>query len=228
MIPIRDTIPARRLPLVTWTLLGLNLAVFLYELSLGPGALDALVSEYALVPARLARDPLAFGLSLFTSQFLHSGWFHFLSNMWVLFIFGDNVEDRMTPARFLGFYLLSGAAAGFLQASLSPGSGVPVLGASGAIAGVLGAYMLFFPSARVLTLVPLGFLWFVEVPAVVFLGLWFVLQLLSGLGAAAAVSGVAWWAHVGGFVFGLAAAGFFAVRRRTRWQAEAAWRDDEF
>ncbi|MBI3159558.1 MAG: rhomboid family intramembrane serine protease [Chloroflexi bacterium] len=227
MIPIRDTIPSRRLPLVTWLLLGLNLAVFLYELSLGPGLLNEFIGQYALVPARLAGDPLAFGFSLLTSQFLHAGWFHFLSNMWVLYIFGDNVEDRMSPARFLGFYLLSGAAAGLLQASFSPGSSVPVLGASGAIAGVLGAYMLFYPSARVLTLVPLFFLWFVEVPAVIFLGLWFVLQLLSGLGAAAA-PGVAWWAHVGGFLFGLVAANLFAVRRRARWQAETGWLEDDF
>lgn len=155
-------------------------------------------------------------------MFLHGGWFHLISNMWVLFIFGDNVEDRMGHGRFLLFYLLSGLAAGLMQALAAPGSHLPTVGASGAIAGVLGAYLLFFPGARVLTLIPFFFFFsFVEIPALFYLGFWFIAQLYSGLFALAlpagmSAGGVAWWAHIGGFLFGLLLARRFE-RPRPAW-----------
>jgi len=147
-------------------------------------------------------------------MFMHAGWFHILSNMWILFIFGDNVEDRMGPLSYLTFYLLGGVAAALLQTYVGTGSSVPVLGASGAIAGVLGAYILLFPSARVVTLVPIIFLiTVIEVPALIFIGFWFVTQLFSGLASIGAVAGVAWWAHIGGFLVGLILSPIF--RRRS-------------
>jgi membrane associated rhomboid family serine protease len=162
-------------------------------------------------------------------MFLHGGWVHFLSNMWTLFIFGDNVEDRMGSGRFLLFYLLGGVLAGLAQAFVDPASRVPAIGASGAIAAVLGAYFLFFPGSRVITFVPVFFLpWFVEIPSFIYLGFWFISQLFSGVAALATVSGVAgggvaWWAHVGGFVAGLLLARPFAAGRRYR-----SWYPDEF
>jgi membrane associated rhomboid family serine protease len=154
--------------------------------------------------------------TLFTAMFLHGGWFHIISNMWVLFIFGDNVEDRLGGTRYLVFYLMSGVAAGLLEAFVLPGSTMPMIGASGAIAGVLGAYLILYPRARIASLVPILFIFtIIEVPALIFLLFWFVSQLFSGwlaIGGAAG-SGVAWWAHVGGFVFGMAAVGLFAQRR---------------
>ncbi|MEW6715941.1 MAG: rhomboid family intramembrane serine protease [Chloroflexota bacterium] len=209
MIPLKDTIPSRSFPLVTWALIGLNMLVFMFEISLSPQLLDRLFHIFGLVPARLFSGELLSWVPLFTGMFLHGGWFHIISNMWILFIFGDNVEDRMGSGRYLLFYLLSGLIAGLLQTLILPGSNLPIVGASGAIAGVLGAYMLLFPSARVVTLVPGFFLpWFVEISAVFFLGFWFIAQLFSGLFSltlpgGASMGGVAWWAHIGGFVFGL-------------------------
>jgi membrane associated rhomboid family serine protease len=147
-------------------------------------------------------------------MFLHAGWFHFLSNMWILFIFGDNVEDRMGSFTFLFFYLLSGFAAGILQTMVNPSSTVPTLGASGAIAGVLGAYVVLFPAARVVTLILILFFpLIVRIPAVFFLGIWFISQLFSGVSSiATGMGGVAWWAHIGGFLFGLFLGRFFQLR----------------
>ncbi len=222
MIPLRDTIRSRHFPIMNWLILGANTAVFVYMLGLRPGELERLVNTFALVPARLDNDPVQFGVTLFSSMFMHGGWFHFLSNMWVLFIFGDNVEDRMGPLSYLTFYLLSGVVAGGLQASVGLNSAIPVIGASGAIAGVLGAYMFLFPGARVLTLVPIFFFgWFVEISAVFFLGFWFITQLYSGLFAfGTTMGGVAWWAHIGGFVFGAVFKGLF-ITRRPRYSMEA-------
>jgi membrane associated rhomboid family serine protease len=164
------------------------------------------VQTYGLIPARLALADPAGWLTLLTSIFLHGSWLHLVSNLWTLFIFGDNVEDRLGHGRFLGFYLLSGVVAGLAHSLLASGSTLPTIGASGAIAGVLGAYFVLFPSARVLTFVPLLILpWLVEIPAFVYLGIWFLSQISSGLldlGAAGAFAGIAWWAHIGGFVFG--------------------------
>jgi membrane associated rhomboid family serine protease len=216
MIPLYDTLHSRRFPVVNWSLIGLNVLVFLYELNLGPAALESLTRTWGLVPAQLAAHPGSEWITIFTAMFLHGGWFHILSNMWVLFIFGDNVEDRLGGARYLVFYLLSGVAAALLESYLLIGSSVPMIGASGAIAGVLGAYLISFPRARVASLVPILFIFtIIEIPATIFLLFWFVSQLFSGFLAleGSTGSGIAWWAHVGGFVFGMLAVNFFAPRR---------------
>lgn len=216
MIPLRDSNRSRYFPMMNWILIGANALVFLFELSLSNGELERFVNAFALVPARLNTDPTSFGITILSSMFMHAGWFHFLSNMWVLFIFGDNVEDRMGPVAYLLFYLLGGLAAALLQTFIDQGSLVPVLGASGAIAGVLGAYIFLFPGARVVTLVPIFFfISLVDIPAVVFLGFWFVSQLFSGLAAIGteAAQGVAWWAHIGGFLVGLVLCPLFLRRQ---------------
>ena len=216
MLPIRDTIRSKNFPIMNWMLIGLNTLVFLFEVSLAPSGLNRLIHNFGIIPARfdfsnlgiLLNEPRVL-LTLFTHMFLHGGWFHFLSNIWVLHIFGDNVEDRMGAGRFLLFYLLSGLVAVVSQILIGPASTVPTIGASGAIAGVLGAYFLSFPRARVTTVILLFiFPWFVELPAVIFLGFWFVSQLFYGvaslgLPASASMGGVAWFAHIGGFVFGM-------------------------
>ncbi len=226
MLPLRDTIHSYTLPIVTWLLIGLNTIVFLIEISLSSPALNHFVQIFALIPANLHLDnpsllldnPLPL-MTLFTHMFLHGGWFHLLSNMWILFIFGDNVEDRMGSIRYFIFYICGGLAAGILQTLVSPLSEVPALGASGAIAAVLGAYFLLFPRASVTTLIPMIFVpMFVDIPAVVYLGFWFVSQLFSGIASlgianAANMGGVAWFAHIGGFIFGLLFARLFIPRR---------------
>ena len=216
MIPLRDTTRSRSFPVMSWLLIIANGLVFFYELGLSSGGLQRFVQTFALVPSRAEGEPLTFTITIFTSMFMHAGWFHILSNMWVLFIFGDNVEDRMGSLPYLIFYLLGGTAAALLQTYVAPGSSVPVLGASGAIAGVLGAYILLFPAARVVTLIPIFFfISLIEVPALVFLGFWFVSQLFSGLASiGTAAGGVAWWAHVGGFLVGLVLCPLFARRLR--------------
>ena len=192
----------------------LNVLVFFWELSLGAsGQLDAAIEMFGFVPRRFfgweqaggaPLDPWRF-VPLVSANFLHGGWLHIIGNMWFLGVFGDNVEDRLGHFRFLIFYLLCGAASMLVQGAVLPTSQVPAIGASGAIAGVLGAYLVLYPSARVRTLV---FIFLVDLPAVVFLGLWFLTQLLNGTasltpGAGVAAAGVAWWAHVGGFVVGM-------------------------
>ncbi|HKY78884.1 MAG TPA: rhomboid family intramembrane serine protease [Anaerolineales bacterium] len=217
MIPLRDSNRSSSFPVMTWLLIAANTLVFIYELGLSGGQLERFVGAYALVPARIKAAPLTYGFTIFSSIFMHAGWFHLISNMWVLFIFGDNVEDRMGSLAYLIFYLLSGAAAGALQTYLTPGSSVPVLGASGAIAGVLGAYIFLFPRARVVTLVPIFFFMSViEIPALFFLGFWFISQLFAGLASigAEAAQGVAWWAHIGGFLVGLVVSTIFLKRLR--------------
>ena len=211
MIPLRDTIPSRTAPVVTVALIVVNVLVFMHEVALGP-YLEKFVFAYGLIPRRLvywpgeALDPARF-LPLITSMFWHGGWLHLLGNMLYLWIFGDNVEDRLGHLRYLLFYLLAGTAAGLAQVALNPASRLPTVGASGAIAGVLGAYLVTYPRARVLTFVPLFFVpWFVEVPAFAYLVLWFLMQLLAGLGTLGApveTGGVAVWAHVGGFIAGV-------------------------
>src|SRR5437870_8625368 len=214
MIPLRDTIPSARVPSVNHAIIAGNVLVFGYEASLGRYA-EAFIAHWGLVPRHFALE------NLLTSMFLHGSWLHVLGNMLYLYIFGDNVEDRLGHLRYLLFYLLCGCAAGGAQALSSPGSSVPMVGASGAIAGVSGAYFLFFPGARVVTLVPIFFfLQVIEIPAVVFLLIWFLWQLLSGvatLGSRAGV-GVAFWAHIGGFVAGMALGPTLRERRSApRW-----------
>jgi membrane associated rhomboid family serine protease len=214
MIPLRDTIRSRHFPFITWLLLGVNAVVFFYQVTMGYDALEYFVNLFALVPATWVENPLWYILTLFTSMFMHAGWFHFLSNMWILYIFGDNVEDRMGPLGFLSFYLFSGVAAGLLQTFIDPFSIIPVLGASGAIAGVMGAYILLYPRARVVTLIPIFFIFTtVNIPAIFYLGFWFISQLFSGIASlGATMGGVAWWAHIGGFLFGLVISRFFMWR----------------
>lgn len=228
MLPFRDDVQARRFPLVTIAVIFSNLAVFFYELSVPSPLLEELIFRYGVIPARLGQvtaDPVAtlglFGVNLFTSMFLHGGWFHLLGNVWYLWIFGDNVEDRMGRFRFLLFYLLCGLIAGAIHTFFNLSSTIPSIGASGAIAGVLGAYLVSFPFARVLTLVPLFLFWpIIELPAILVLGSWFLIQLLNGTAAVAVSSqtagGVAWWAHIGGFLAGMMLLTAFLPGRRTR------------
>jgi membrane associated rhomboid family serine protease len=215
MIPLRDTNRSGSFPVMNWLIIAANALVFFYELGLSNSGLNNFVNSFALIPAHLQSSPSLFVVTIFTSMFMHAGWLHILSNMWVLFIFGDNVEDRMGPVPYLIFYLLGGVAAAALQTFVSPGSSVPVLGASGAIAGVLGAYLVLFPRARVLSLVPIFFIWLIEVPAIVFIGFWFITQLFSGLASIGTqAGGVAWWAHVGGFLVGLLLGPLLARRQQ--------------
>ena len=219
MFPIYDTLRPRRFPIVNWILIGLNGIVFYHELTLGNAGLERFIRTWGLVPLNLAAHPQQAWLTIYTSMFIHGGWFHILSNMWVLLIFGDNIEDRLGAGRYLFFYLLSGTAAALLQSFLLIGGSSPMIGASGAIAGVLGAYLILYPRARIASLVPILLIFtIVEVPAFIFLLFWFILQLFSGLfilnGGSA--SGVAWWAHIGGFIFGVTSVLLFA-RRRTNY-----------
>lgn len=225
MIPLKDRNPTSTAPVVNVLLIVVNVLVFLYQFSLGPEHGERFILANALIPARLVHSlgapgvPVGTALApLVTSMFLHGGFLHILGNMWFLWIFGDNVEDRLGHFSYLAFYLLCGLGAGILQLLVSFNSGIPMLGASGAISGVLGAYIVMFPRARVLTLVPLLFFFFtVDLPAMVILGYWFLIQFLSGiesLGMRAGGGGTAWWAHIGGFVMGLALVKMWPQRRR--------------
>ncbi len=216
MIPLKDSNPTERFPLVTVLLIAINIAVFLFELSLGQTGMETFVSSFSLVPARMfgmtgaPAGALPTGVTIFTSMFLHGGLLHVAGNMLYLWIFGNNVEDAMGRCRFIVFYLVCGTAAAVSHAAVNSGSTVPMIGASGAISGVLGAYVLLYPRARVLTLFTLGFfVKLIEVPAVAVLGFWFVFQFLYVLVAPSSGGGVAWMAHVGGFVAGMVLIGFF-------------------
>ncbi len=219
MIPIRDTVRARDFSLVNTLLILANLVVFLVESALPQPQLERLFYTFGLVPAEVWGGQGADAWwPLLTSMFLHGGWAHLFSNMLALYIFGDNVEDRLGHLRYLFFYLLGGILAGLAHLLAYPTSAVPTIGASGAIAAVLGGYMVLFPTARVITILPLPFLFpVVEVYAIVYLGIWFLSQLLNGLFTLGAPSfqggGVAWWAHVGGFAAGLILVRIFAPRR---------------
>ncbi|MEO5988264.1 MAG: rhomboid family intramembrane serine protease [Candidatus Eisenbacteria bacterium] len=225
MIPIRDENPPQRVPVVTRALIVINVAAFLYQLLLGPRSASFL-QGWGVVPDRLTDAFMGLTpapravVTLFTSMFLHGGWVHLIGNMWYLWIFGDNVEDELGSMRFMGFYLVAGVVSALMHVFFNPGSPVPTIGASGAIAGVLGAYAFAFPKARVVTLVPIIFFFqIVALPALLVLGLWFVFQFFSAtLFAGGGTGGVAWWAHIGGFVFGIVA--MATLRRRPR---SAAW-----
>lgn len=220
MIPLRDENPTHIRPVVTITLIVINVVMFLWELSLGPRLGEA-VYALGVVPARLwlPGNWTPDGVSVLASMFLHGGWLHIGSNMLYLWIFGDNIEDHLGHGRFLVFYLLCGAVATYAHAIINSGSRLPSIGASGAIAGVLGAYLLLFPRARIRTLIPFGF--FITVgtlPAILVLGLWFVLQLFTGVAGISTVDtaqeqgGVAYFAHIGGFVAGMLL--LYAFRRK--------------
>jgi len=199
MFPIGDDNSSRRtVPLVTYALIAMNVLFFFIELSGG----DAFIMQWAFVPSRFLANPVGDFLTLFTSMFMHAGWVHLGGNMLYLWIFGDNVEDRFGHGRFIAFYLICGLAATFAQLAFSLGSNVPNLGASGAIAGVLGAYLMMFPQGRVQVLMGRGI---IPMPALMVIGLWFVLQLFSGIGSIADTAdtgGVAYMAHIGGFIAG--------------------------
>ena len=213
MFPISDVIPSRTTPFVTIGLIALNALAFLYELRLDDAELDRLARNAGVVPVAFS------GLDIVTSMFLHAGWLHFLGNMLYLWIFGDNVEDQFGHLRFLLFYVACGAAAAFTQTVITPESTVPMIGASGAIAGVMGAYFVLFPQSRVLAGVFIIFIIdVIEIPALFFLGVWFLMQLFSGVGSLVetAEGGVAFFAHIGGFVFGVVAGGLARLRARAR------------
>lgn len=233
MIPLKDDIPSRTFPVVNIILIILNVFFFLVEVSLGE-RLNVFFGNYGVVPAKFFASYYLIGdqivyvgtvdriIPLFTSMFLHGGWFHLLGNMLYLWIFGDNVEDRMGHLRYLIFYVLCGLIAGMTHIIFNPSSTIPSVGASGAIAGVLGAYMLSFPTARVVVLVVLFFyIDFIALPALLVLGFWFVMQFFSGvlsLGVeSASAGGVAWWAHIGGFVAGMAL--LFVFKKRNYYPA---------
>ncbi|MDW8214975.1 MAG: rhomboid family intramembrane serine protease [Roseiflexaceae bacterium] len=221
MLPLYDTVQARSFPFVNWSLIVANIAIFLVEVALGADA-EWFVAALGVVPARLLANPGPDQIAtLFTSMFLHGGWSHLLSNTLALYIFGDNVEDRMGGGRYLAFYLICRLIAALAHVFFNPDSPIPTIGASGAISGVLGAYLILYPTARVITLIPVFFLpWFVEIPALVYLGMWFLSQLLNGTLAiiigAQGFGGVAWWAHAGGFVAGIVLVGLFIQRRNRR------------
>jgi rhomboid family protein len=231
MIPIRDSAAPRRLTPINTAIIAANVLAFAWELRLGP-ALGTAVAKWAMVPAAVAaaagaiasarQDPASIRplATIFTAMFLHSGIWHIAGNMLYLYIFGAAVEGRLGSGRYLGFYFAAGLAAAVATVMMGPASRVPVIGASGAIAGVLGAYFVMYPHGRILTILPLFvFIQLIEIPAVIFLLLWFAVQLWAGLeeaGAAAIAGGVAWWAHVGGFLFGMALGPLLARPEKTR------------
>jgi len=229
MIPFRDNIPSRTFPLINVSIIVANVLVFLYELSLSGRALDRLIAHYGVIPAAVFAWPQsslalsAVAVPFFTSMFLHGGWLHLIGNMWYLWIFGDNVEDRFGHFAYLVFYVFCGIGAGIVHTVLNAETTVPSVGASGAIAGVLGAYVVSYPFARVLTLVPIFFfLQILEIPAVFLLLFWFVMQFLAGAESLAITGphtgGVAWWAHVGGFIIGIVLVGLFPRKDRPRYE----------
>jgi len=232
MIPFRDNIPSRSFPIITVLLIAANIVAFLYEVALGR-YLEPFLRQYGVVPAAVLAWPQSdlpvsvVAVPFITSMFLHGGWLHLIGNMWYLWIFGDNVEDRLGHFTYLVFYLVCGIGAGIVHTILNYYTSVPSIGASGAIAGVLGAYFLSYPRARVLTLIPIFiFVQVIEIPALIVLGFWFVMQFLSGAASLSAANanagGVAWWAHVGGFVIGMILVGLFPRRDRPRY--EYSWR----
>jgi membrane associated rhomboid family serine protease len=220
MLPIGDQNPTRTTPFVNYALLGLNLLAFVWEWLLIAGGGEAwVVPGYGLVPTRFVADPLGEAFTLFTSMFMHGGWGHLGGNLLYLYIFGDNVEDALGHAKYLLFYLASGVAAGFLQVAMGPASPIPMVGASGAIAGTLGAYIVLYPKAPITLLNPVPLLWlflgfFIVLPAWLVIGMWFVWQLVGGFGqlGMAAEGGVAFFAHVGGFVAGALLVKRLAIR----------------
>jgi len=232
MIPLQDILPRRTVPLVTWGLIAVNTLVFLFEIALPQPQRELFFHYLGLIPARITDPewaklhgfPPGAYLTFFTHLFLHGGWVHFLGNMWTLWIFGDNVEDRLGHVRFLFFYLFCGIAAALVHIYIHPLSTVPTIGASGAISGVLGAYFVMFPLARVIVMVPIFIIpFFFEIPAIVYLGYWYLIQIFSGtlsLALPGEVGGVAWWAHVGGFLAGVLTHRLFYQKRRSYFKDE--------
>ena len=222
MLPLRDSQPSYSTPAVTILLIVTNALVFLFQVSLEPFSLNHFISVYGVIPDRLYLP------SLFTSMFLHGGWMHLIGNMWFLWIYGDNVEDILGHGKYLLFYFLCGIAAGLVHVAFNADSRAPTIGASGAIAGVMGAYLIKFPRARIVTLVPIVFYFTtVEVPAVLILLYWFVIQIFSGVGAIGhshlSQGGVAWFAHVGGFLAGMLLVVILRTRSRYGQRQDLKW-----
>lgn len=224
MIPLKDDLPTRTTPVVTIGLIAVNIVVFFYEISLGPSA-EEFIFAFGAIPANLVRGleggapSIVAASSVLTSMFLHGGLMHVAGNMLYLWIFGNNIEDVMGHVRFIFFYLICGVLAAYSHALTEPGSRVPMIGASGAVSGVLGAYLLLFPHAKVLTLVPIGFfIQIIRIPAVLVLGIWFLVQTVSGLFSRGQVGGIAWFAHIGGFLAGMALIYPFKKKQRKRRQ----------
>ena len=228
MFPVANGVPLRYLPIATWALIATNAVVFLFEVSLSPSELNEFLYSFALVPARYF-DSGMFDSSLsltdylpfVSNMFLHGGWLHLIVNMWTLWLFGRAVEDQLGSGRYLAFYFACGILASVTYAVLNPNSTVPALGASEAIAGILGCYMRFFPFSRIVVLIPILFIpLFFEVPAMLFAGLWFLFQTLGAVvdwSTPLASGGIAWWAHIGGFIAGVILAGPLRPPRRRQW-----------
>ncbi|GAB7078637.1 rhomboid family intramembrane serine protease [Megalodesulfovibrio paquesii] len=224
MLPLRDSIPRVHRPLAVLLIIVANTVVFLYQQGLPPQLEEQFIHFWGVIPARLFHGDWSAWqyypdthLYLLSYMFLHAGWAHFLLNMLFLWIFGDNIEDVMGPWRFLLFYVCCGLAALMLHAFFHPDSTSPILGASGAIAGIMGSYFLLYPHSRVFTLIPIIIIpYFVEIPAVIFLGIWFLIQLFSGISSLNSTdgAGIAWWAHAGGFLAGMALLPLFRNRNR--------------
>ncbi|MCW5978070.1 MAG: rhomboid family intramembrane serine protease [Bryobacteraceae bacterium] len=222
MIPLRDSQPSNSTPFVTLLLIGVNVVVFLYEVSLDHFSLNHFISVWGMVPAELQYR------TLITSMFLHGGWMHLIGNMWFLWIYGDNVEDILGAGKYLVFYFACGIAAAFAHILTNPGSAIPTVGASGAIAGVMGAYLLKFPHSKILTLIPIFVVFTtIEISAWIILVYWFVIQIFSGVGSVAyseaSEGGIAFFAHIGGFVAGIALIKLIPTRQRYRARRELYW-----
>lgn len=208
MIPLSDNVPHRRFPIINWTIIVLNIFIFFFTLSLGKDAQE-FVQIFGVIPYRFLNDFDSFELgTIFSSMFLHGGWAHIFSNLLALYIFGDNVEDRLGSFRYLIFYLLTGVAASLTHIYLNQNSVIPTIGASGAISGVMAAYLLLYPTAKVITVFPILFFpYIIELPAIIYTGVWFITQFFSGVlsivSDAQAFGGVAYWAHIGGFIAGI-------------------------
>ena len=227
MFPLRVSVPTRYASVVTYSLIAANVAVFLLQVSLPDDAQQALVYTYGLVPARYTDPGWASRVGLeagnywpfLTNTFMHGGWLHLILNMWTLYLFGPGIEDRLGRVRYLAFYLLCGVAASAAHAAMNSGSRLPAIGASGAIAGVLGAHLRLFPFSNVLILVPILFIpFFFPLPTLIYAGFWFVMQVVQGVGSALMphAGGIAWWAHIGGFLAGLLLVRFLCSDRTYR------------
>ena len=222
MIPLRDSLPSRTAPIVTILIIAINVAIFLHEWTMDPFTRNHFVAQYALIPRRFQ------AIDLFSSMFLHGGWLHLIGNMWFLWIYGDNVEDILGRFKYLLFYIGCGVAAALVHLFFNIDSRIPTVGASGAIAGVMGAYLLKFPHSRIVTLIPI-FIFFttVEIPAWIMLAYWFIIQLFSGVGeftrAGVNEGGIAWFAHVGGFVAGMVLVKLLGAKQPYRRYSEYRW-----
>ena len=237
MIPLRDNVPSQNTPWMTWLLIAVNLFVFRYQSTLSQEPLMTFLYQHGFIPLQFSQmltegiHPRIFSLSasVISSLFLHGSWLHLVSNMWSLWLFGDNVEDSVGPVRFLLFYLAGGITAAMVHFLFNPLSPLPVIGASGAIAAVMGAYLIMFPMARVVTLVPILFIpVFFQLPALLFIGFWFISQVFSGFISLAIPSlegGIAWWAHIGGFLFGVL---FIPFIRKQKWQYRCFYEDGHY